>query len=187
MRAQTTFDLHHTADMLAPAAYAGVAAAAGHRPLAFVAGQLLYGLAPVAALFGLAGCQDWARFAQSSARRSATPTGTGRCSIRPGSLKSLNSGNMKSAQPRSRPAAAVFGKERSATTLGMLPGLLTLEALAARRTDVTAPRVGLSSVLSLAEPRSSSPPAVATRRPSSPSTWARARRPSWPPPIWPQA
>ena len=63
MRARTTFDLHHTADMLARRELLTPALLllAGHRPLAFVAGQLLYGLAPVAALFGLAGCQDWAR------------------------------------------------------------------------------------------------------------------------------
>ena len=63
VRTRTTVTPHHTADMLArhemltPA----LLLLAGHRPLAFVVGQLLYGLAPVAALFGLAGCQDWAR------------------------------------------------------------------------------------------------------------------------------
>ena len=38
---------------------------------------------------------------------------------------------------------------QSATTLGMLPGLLALEALAARRTDASAPRIGLSGASSL--------------------------------------
>lgn len=43
-------------DLLTP----GLLLLAGHRPLAFVAGQLLHVLAPTAALLGVSSLHDWA-------------------------------------------------------------------------------------------------------------------------------
>jgi hypothetical protein len=58
----TTVDLELTAraladrELLTPA----LLLLAGHKPLAFVAGQVLYGLAPIAALLGAQSLQAWA-------------------------------------------------------------------------------------------------------------------------------
>ncbi len=51
-----TVDLLARYDLAAPA----LLFVASHRPLAFVTGQMLYGLAPMGALLGFGGLSEWA-------------------------------------------------------------------------------------------------------------------------------